>query len=355
MLDEILEAVGRCHVEPSAEVRLAVSPYRSPSPRSPGVHQLLVMLKPELTRAMDGPQPQGRELAWLVFSTLRRHGVRPGAAVVLSGAYVRRFGLVRAHYALLNEISREGLPRVRAAARARLREQLPRYARATDRVLGGHEFLHRFPEFGPRALDVLTQNLPVRKLGAGVYATEVQVDGVPWLVLNPFHPAQIDHFERAGGSLVVLECLADAPLRTIRREAVGATDPREAAPGSIRAQLLRRQPDLAWPVCTSRNAVHASPSSVEAMFALQRYFSSAAGPLPLDETLLGARLAAEGADLTRVQELARNPDVDEPGFAGPLFDVTEDLEPGPASDLVRRVAAARGRPAAGKEATRATG
>ncbi|MPY57511.1 hypothetical protein [Streptomyces spongiae] len=334
MIGELLDAIAHCSEHPAESVVRTVRPYRAPQVTERS-HQFLLMLKPELTRAASAAD--GAKLLGWVFSVLEEHGTEFGAARVLSGTRVRRHHWVESHYEMLNAISRHGMDRVSAAAGERLLRHRPEAA--PDRVLGGHQFLERFPEFTARSLDVLAQNLPVTKFGAGTYATELMMDGLLWTVLNAFHPFQAAHFSAPGTCVVLVECTSEEPLREIRARAVGATDPVRAEPGSIRRELLERRPRWSghWNVCTSLNAIHLSPGAIEGMFCVQRYFGGETQPLSLADTVLGARLLADGADADRLDALRTNPEVAVAGLRGPLFDITEDMPADDAADLVLRV------------------
>lgn len=337
IVDDLLRAVRECAARPEASLDTWPRPYR-PHPGDIPDDQYLVMLKPELTaslRAPDGPDL----LAW-VLDTLAAGGLRPHAVRVLSGTYLAEHRVVQATYPMLNAISTAGLARVSEAATARLRRRFPAYADHPERVLGGHQFLDRFAGFSPRSLDVLTQNLPGTKLGAGTYAVEARVDDERYLLLNAFHPFQLAHFTTAGAAIVLLECLSTRPLSDIRARTIGVIDPRAAHPGSVRHGLA--DPDSPWSgrwsVCTSLNAVHVSPSAVEAMFAVQRYFDTG----DLARTVLGGRLRAAGADLAEVRALAGDPQVSVAGLSGPLFEITEDMPAGAAAALVLRLLTGHG-------------
>jgi hypothetical protein len=323
MIGAMLDAIAHCSEHPAEAVGKTVRPYRTPQVAERS-HQFLLMLKPELTRAALAAD--GAELLSWVFSVLKEHGTEFGAARVLSGTRIRRHHWVESHYEMLNAISRHGMDRVSATAGERLLRHRPETAR--DRVLGGHQFLECFPEFTARSLDVLAQNLPVTKFGAGTYATELMTDGVLWTVLNAFHPFQADHFSAPGSCVVLVECTSEEPLREIRAE-----------PGSIRRELLERRPRWSghWNVCTSLNAIHVSPGTIEGMFCVQRYFGGETQSLALADTVLGAQLLAGGADPDRLDALRTNPEVAVAGLRGPLFDITEDMPADDAADLALRV------------------
>lgn len=245
---------------------------------------------------------------------------------MVSSGHLSEHRVVEDHYRRLNDISRGGMPVVSAVAREKLVEAFPYTAAGPGRVLGGHQFLRRFPDVSAYALDLLTRNLVVTKLGAGTYAIEILLDGERLVLLNPFHPQQVAHFTRPGQAVVLLECTSIRPLRELRRDVIGATDPRDAVPGSIKRILLDEQDELGLTgICTRRNAVHMSPGPIEGMVGLRRYFSSPDAEVAVGHTAFGAALMARGHDPEAVAVLAADPEVDLDGRSGPLFEVSEDM------------------------------
>ncbi|MER5431771.1 hypothetical protein [Streptomyces sp. NPDC002588] len=316
-----------------------ITRYTAP-PRSTA-HQFLVMLKPELTAEATHREPDAAPSGLLhrALGRLEAGGVTIRAARLTTAAGLARRRLIEQQYAVLNRVSRLGLEAVPAAGAERLARLYPEAfaAEATGRrsILGGHQLLDAVPGLTAYALDAFARNLPIEKVAAGVYALEMVLDGERMVVLNAFHPSQLDHFHRPGGQVVFLECLTDRPVAELRREVIGATDPAQAERGSVKELLhTEREAFRTWKVCTRLNGVHASPGAVEAMFTIQRCFSDDWGRLPLGDTQLGRGLLAAGLTEARIQALEHNPQIEVDGTSGPLFDVTEDMPVDEAFDLV---------------------
>ncbi|MFD4544509.1 hypothetical protein [Streptomyces bauhiniae] len=302
-----------------------VRPYAPPAPDDGS--QFLLMLKPELLAeaALAGAGLLGR-----VLDRLTAGGLRLGAARVVGAADIRARRMVEHHYAVLNRVSAQGLEALPPNARHRLAE---RYAQdpaehpdaVPVRILGGHQLLAQRTDLTAAALDALARNLPVGKAAAGVYTTELLLDGERFVVLNAFHPMQVAHFQQPGGAVALLTCTTHRPTDLVRRDVIGATDPAQARPGSVKHMLYQdRATFRAWKVCTRLNGVHLSPGPVEAMFTIQKYFTDDWTPMPLARTALGRRLLAAGVDARALSALGGNPVV-EYGGGGHLFDVTEDM------------------------------
>ncbi|MFI7110334.1 hypothetical protein ACIBK9_28775 [Nonomuraea sp. NPDC050227] len=321
MLTEITASVAAC-VAVGDDVRSDwVRPYTPPRERE--LNQFLVLLKPELTA--PGGTPATAALA-RVLGLLAEHRVQVGAVRVVSSGYLSTYRVVEHQYRMLNEVSRGGLPATSAAARDKLAVAYPYAAADARRVLGGHQFLQQCPEVSAFALDLLTRNVSVTKLGAGTYAIEILFDGERLVLLNPFHPQQLAHFTRPGQSIVLLECTSARPLRDLRREVIGATDPHDAVPGSIKRILLDEQDRLGLSgICTRQNAIHMSPGPVEGMVGLRRFFSTPDAEIAVGDTAFGAALLTKGHDAGAVAALSADPEVHLDGRVGPLFEVTEDM------------------------------
>ncbi|GAA0661816.1 hypothetical protein GCM10009548_31560 [Streptomyces malaysiensis subsp. malaysiensis] len=332
LVSTIAAAVRRCAAEPSAEIE---SWIRSYSPVGhPDRHQFLVMLKPELVLAQlgDGSRPLAR-----VLDVLTDRGVEIGAVRVLSSAFVARHAVVESHYPALNRIARMGLTGMSPAAVERLDDTYRGFRAAGGRVVGAFELLGEIPEMTPFALELLTRNTAVAKLGTGTYAIRTSVDGEDLIILNPFHPQQVAHFTAPGGAVALLECWSDLALPEIRRDLIGATDPRDAQPHSIKGILLRERRSLGLDrVSTRCNGVHVSPGAPEGMATIVRYFSAGGSPIRPEDTAFGRRLTEAGLSADMVEWVGNDPYVETGEHVGPLFELTEDMD---WADAVKFVAA----------------
>jgi hypothetical protein len=322
LASEIATAVRRCAAEPSAEIETWVRPYTPVA--SPDRHQFLVMLKPELVLPPSGDSV--RPLA-RVLGVLADRGVGIGAVRVLSSSFVARHAVVESHYPALNRIARRGLAALTPAAVIRLDAAHPGFRAAGGRVVGAYELLGESPDMTPFALELLTRNRPVDKLGTGTYAIRARVDGEDLVVLNPFHPQQVAHFTAAGGAIALLECWSELALPVIRRTLIGTTDPLDAEPESLKGILFREATALGLgKISTRRNAVHVSPGAVEGMATIARYFSAGGSVIRPQDTAFGRRLLAAGLSAEQVAWTAGDPYIESGSDAGPLFELTEDLD-----------------------------
>ena len=132
-------------------------------PQEPAANEFVIFSKPELGRLGD----DHLAAVWDLFAdSFRAHDVAVHRVKILTGPELERAGAMQEHYGVINQISRLGRPALTDAAEQALQEL---YADSLDdaEVLGGHQFLERYPEFSPFALAMLFSNSSCRPAGSG--------------------------------------------------------------------------------------------------------------------------------------------------------------------------------------------
>jgi len=250
----------------------------------------------------------------------KHHNVEIGAVSVLSGDYLSERDIMIQHYGVIASISKHGESVISAVAKQALGEKFADFPGAE--VLGGHQFLARFPEFNPFSLSVMNDNLGTTRLAGGTYAMKVKVVGKPFIVLNPFSAYQLVPYTTPGHSIVVMEILSKEPWAKLRTDVCGVTDPKDAVEGSIRKTLLHKKGEYGLKeVEKSSNGVHMSAGPLEGMVELQRFFN-----LKAEETAFGKALAKHGFSAEQIAKLATNPLLDVDGKKVSAFDLTEEKD-----------------------------
>ncbi len=295
----------------------------------------VLFLKPEALAINAGVRVDS--ILQLVADTLRTHAVEIGAVRVLNGPYLAHYRIMQGHYGVINRVSRKG----EGALSKQTRDKLVAECNGKDQpILGGHQFLERFPEVSAFALNTLADSIGVKKIASGKYYIQVEVSGERIVVLNPFHPLQLQHFTAPGRSIVVFECWTNTSWKILRQQMTGATNPSKAAPGSIRRTLYESMSDFGLRgVRTATNGLHFSAGPLEAMVEYSRFFSDHANKqtLKLVETPFGRALAENGLDSETIDELADNPFLRSGGQTDYAFNLTEEMD----SDSAVRVLAAQ--------------
>jgi hypothetical protein len=311
--------------------RPAVAELYVPDPGYEG-NEFLIFLKPDLIGLGDRLGP-----VWsLISERLESFGVELAAAAALDADVMRKHRLIQQHYGVINSVSMEGVKALSQSAKGKLGEFLADLPDDTE-VLGAQQFMDRYPVFSPTALSILYDNLTSHRFGGGTYGVAVRVYGRTVVLLNGFHPEQIELFESPDAAIMCFVGRSPRPWRELRQEMTGATDPARAGKGSIRYSLLDQRNELGLGAVTPlRNGVHVSAGPVEAVVEIARYFSpyETGQPISPKGTSFGTRLLA-GVSSRMFDALVQNKEVLLDGVSQSSFDATEELDTSQVLELLR--------------------
>lgn len=308
-----------------------LSPYQGQA--AAGKNHFVTFLKPEATAVQAGVKTDA--VLEIVFEIFKANNIEVGGARVLTSKYLEQHGVMDRHYGVINAISRSGVDAISEGAKKTLNEKFGKELSEGAEVLGGHQFIERFPQFTPFALSTMSDNMSVNKLAGGTYAISVKISGKTYLLLNAFHPFQLEYFTAPSKVIVVLECFSNTAWATLRDNVTGVTDPTAAVAGSIRRTLLDRKGELnIADVNRANNGVHLSAGPLEGMAEIVRFFSDhdKGGQMGYDQTTFGKLLAEKGASAYKIDELASNINLNVDGKTVSAFDLTENVDAEPAAD-----------------------
>lgn len=311
----------------AADVRAAVDQRFADDGDPPDGNEFVIFSKPELGRLT------GAELdkVWDLFAgQLGAYGVKVHSSAILTGPELESSGVMAQHYGVINKISRLGREALTEPTERALSEQ---YAAELDdgaSVLGGHQFLAEFGEFGPYSLGVLFANLPTTRLGPGTYSALANVDGQPVVILNGFHPRQLSFFTAEDTVCAFLRCSSATAWDRLRGDLIGATDPAKADRDSIRGILFADPAGFGLAtVSYNFNGVHMSAGPLEGLVELARFFGGS-----LDDYTFASALETAGVTSVGIAALADNPTLEAGGERGSAFDLTEGIDAMPAAALL---------------------
>jgi len=302
-------------------------------------NEMLLFLKPEITS--DSKVDLTRVLVTL-SDALSRYSVSIVASGVIGSNYLARHEIVAAHYGVINAISRRGREALSDQARAKLDFEFANQLKAGASVLGGHQFIERYPWFSADALGVLWDNLNVGslKLAPGTYAMPLQVIFDAVVLLNGFHPQQLAHFVAPKRSIIVFAVRANTSWHALRQDMIGDTDPTKAAGGSLRRTFLEKQSELGMAVVNKGlNGIHLSAGPLEGMVELMRFCSDydQDARINVQQTAFGRMLLAQGLSNSEVTSLLDNPILNVSGKSLSVFDATEAMDSSDAAKLLKVV------------------
>ncbi|MGH3721161.1 MAG: hypothetical protein ACRDRI_20385 [Pseudonocardiaceae bacterium] len=298
-----------------------ISPCQDPTD-----HQFTAFLKPEATAISAGVKFTPLFEALLeIFST---HKVEVGAIRVVSGSFFERTGIMARHYGVINAISRLGEAALSENALSMLHERFGEELSSGYELMGGQQFLQEYQKFSPFALSILFDNLGSIRLAPGTYACLVTVEGRRLILLNGFHPYQLERFTRPTAVTVLLECRTTTPWKSLRKKVAGATNPAKALPGSFRQVLLERADEFGLvEVGQNANGIHLSAGPLEGMVEVQRFFGTDDNSdLSVETTCFGKLLNTADLPENLIEQLSDNASFEVDGQMISAFDLTEELD-----------------------------
>lgn len=309
--NKLTEAIRNIQTDPSVDSVVCTTPIQELAQ-----HSFLFFIKPELTEPGVGIHVES--VLDFLLQRLQLYGFRMHKVMVLSGAFLKQRDLMAKHYGVISAHARLGAAALSNAAKSRFASLYGLPAKEAN-ILGGDQFLVHFPFFNPHSLNCLWQNLPFQKLASGAYVQKVQIDRETVWLLNGFQPNQLEHFTQPGRCIVLFHISADLSWKDAREVFIGATDPQQAATGSLRRDLLDRKAFFGLPeVSQSYNGVHLSAGPMEALAELRRFEME---PEVWPKSSFASRLAEEmGAGW---EVLLENPVLENEGKVMSVFDWTE--------------------------------
>eukprot|EP01123_Difflugia_compressa_P008816 TRINITY_DN2752_c0_g1_i1.p1 TRINITY_DN2752_c0_g1~~TRINITY_DN2752_c0_g1_i1.p1 ORF type:complete len:345 (-),score=71.62 TRINITY_DN2752_c0_g1_i1:126-1160(-) len=327
-IPQILEAFKT--VTSSSVDNIWVRKYTPPS--SSSLHQFVFFLKPEATCVQEGVNVEVclRKALTLLEKGVNGKPVHIGAIRVIGGPYLDKLSIMVQHYGVIAKISKEGesaiSPQAREVLKTKFAEDIANWSpeHYKSHILGGHQFLAKFPQFNAFSLLALNDNLTITRLGPGTYAIKVKVRGELFIVLNSFHPYQVVPYNAPGNAIIVFECLSELSWEDLRGKLAGPTNPADAPEGTIRHAYLRDKVECGLKdVDRGTNGVHMSAGPLEGMVELVRFFSDF-GNLTYGHTVFGSLLSKVPS--VKVDALASNPDGQYQGKTASVFDLTEEKD-----------------------------
>ncbi len=314
----------------AASVQAAVAERFGTGTGEPSGNEFVIFSKPELGRLDE----ERLAAVWDLFAgAFADYGVRVHRVKIMTGPELEAAGAMQQHYGVINQISREGRPALTEAAEQALQRSYGDLLDQAD-VVGGHQFLDRYPEVSAYALAMLFANAEVERLGPGTYAAQLRLDADQVVVLNGFHPRQLGFFTAADAACAFLHGSSDTDWETLRTDLIGATDPAKAAAGSIRGRLKAEPAAYGLSTVSSNfNGVHMSAGPLEGLGELARFFGEVQD---LPAWTFAQHLRDAGLTDDDLPGLLANPVITVDGERGTAFDLTEGVNAQPAAAMLAK-------------------
>ena len=299
-------------------------------------NEFIFFVKPEVT--LPGVAVNLTDVLTLIFNKIDEFRFSIKQIKLLSAQYLADNQIIADHYGVINRLARNAKANFMFSTVDKFYEvyKTP-FEDAT--ILGGLEFIEKYPAFNPDTLSYLWQNAEVQKLASGTYCAAVKLDGQAVYIINGFHPRQLAHYTQSGRSIILFVLSSNISWQSARNLFVGATNPTNAQAGSIRRELLENRAKFGLPnIDMSNNGVHLSAGPVEALVELIRFCSdyTCGQKLSFDNFSFGKALS-QSFDLSQIAKILDNDNVTADGKITSVFDFTEEKDSDVAISLLKAI------------------
>ena len=332
----ILSAVQTAQTGPLEAVNI----FKQDVDKSGYKNEMLFFIKPEITKPSKTINLDAT--LDIVFDKLEQYGMVATSIDVLGAKFLAEKNIMSSHYGVINKLSNNAKATLSQTAKENFQKN---YGLSVDaaNMLGGHEFLAKYPYFNADSLEILWQNLNIplanggtySKLAGGTYCCIPTVNGEKTYLIDGFHPKQLAHFIEDGKSIITFRLLTNTDWATARNDLIGATNPEKANAGSIRQTFLAKKNELGLEdVSIGSNGVHLSAGPIEGLVELCRFYN-----MPItDETILQKHIMGkkllENYPLDKINQVANDINVDYNGKQSSIFEITEDKDTDDAYQII---------------------
>jgi hypothetical protein len=288
-------------------------------------NELLLFLKPEIFLAEQVGQIEASLRT--VSEKLQEFDAHIGGVVIVSGRVLDQLDIMSRHYGFINKLSNSASKMLDVNEYQRIADALQMSSTDGFEILGGHEYLARYPDEDCFDLDRLWFSKRSVKLRSGFYVQSYEIGEAKIILVNGFHPVQLAHFTDPTHRIVLVLIHSNTDWAVLRNEMVGATFPERATQESIRGTLYACPQRFGFrTVSIANNGVHLSAGPFEALFEIIN-FGRAFG-LDIEKTppLVMRRLLEAGLETEQASSVLENPTIQGFPKAADLFTVTEDMD-----------------------------
>ncbi len=208
----------------------------------------------------------------LIYAKFAEYKVETNGVVSLPGNVLEQYKIMNRHYGFINQLSRKASSIITGDLRKQVFATLQRKDNDNIKVLGGHEFLATYP-VSIEELNKIWFGQGAQKVRSGLYVIADSIHEEPFILVNGFHPSQLQHYTQEDHRILLMLIHTDADWYDLKFELVGDTFPENAKPESIRGQLYANPQFYGQEVVNiNANGVHLSAGPFEAAYEVVNFF-----------------------------------------------------------------------------------
>jgi len=283
-------------------------------------NELVFFIKPELLNVEEDIKILNS--LKLIKEQFEAYQVVIDGATILPGKVLAEYEIMNHHYGFINQLSRFASTMVTQQTREQMFKVLDMKDKGEHKILGGHEFLQTYSATIEDLNDIWFGQ-GAKKLRSGFYFIADTYNGDPILLVNGFHPSQLQHFTQEDHRIVLMLIHTNADWYDLKFDLVGDTFPERANPKSIRGQLFANPEKYGQDeVGINTNGVHLSAGPFEAAFEVVNFFGDILSLNTKKTPPLAIKRAVElGVDQSLALSFLDNPPIGE----SDLFSETENF------------------------------
>jgi hypothetical protein len=299
-------------------------------------NELILFIKPEIFLVNNSENIENS--INLVFEKLNQFDAHLNGILILGGKVMDDLEIMNRHYGFINKLSRSASKIISEDDQEKIKEALNLSYLDNHHIFGGHEYLEKFPNENCFDLDRLWFTKKSIKIRSGFYIQTYEKDSKNIILVNGFHPAQLEHYTNPSHRIVLMLIHSNNNWSNLKNEMVGATFPEKAVSQSIRGTLYANPSKFGLEeVNIANNGVHLSAGAFEAMFEIVNFLGDI---LKIDpkkqQPLILKKMIKQGIDIDRAVNALNNPVVTSDPKEIDLFTATEDKDTDEAISLYKK-------------------
>lgn len=289
-------------------------------------NELVLFIKPEIFMVKEPNQVE--QTLNLLFAKLDEFKAYPSGIMIVGGKVLEEKEIMNNHYGFINHLSRTASKILDGNERNKIANLLGLISIADYEILGGHEYLIKYPDEDVFSLDTLWFSKKSIKLRSGFYMQAYVDHGKKIILVNGFHPAQLAHFTDQAHRIVLFLIHSNSTWSVLKNQMIGATFPEKAVKESIRGILYSEPHKFGLnKVSIANNGVHLSAGPFEGAFETVNFFGKILGVDPeTNPPLVLQRIVGTGSSNEQALSILRNPILESTDKPIDLFTATEDFD-----------------------------
>ena len=239
-------------------------------------NETLFFLKPEFFNIEDKHSMEA--VLYLILKKIKEYNMDIDGIATLKGEFLKQAKIIERHYGFINKYSTNGSNIVNDCDKEKIKKALSLETLEGYNILGGHEVISSFDNINESLLTEMWYGGHASRIGEGFYIQVHKINDENIILINGFHPSQIEHYTKKESKIVLFILNTDTDWKIVRDDFVGDTFPEKAKKSSIRAILYKNYSKIGIKkINVAYNYVHTSSGPFDALFEICNFVGDIEG------------------------------------------------------------------------------